>query len=112
MQAVVDHKELFLDAYIGWPSKVHNARLFVKSSLYHKGMNGTLIPDWKRQSFGVQVPLVLLGDPAYLVLPWLDRTQRMPAVCVQFGGTTTGKAGLECQLKMLLADLRVVEIPP
>ena len=71
MQAVVDHKGLFLDAYIGWPSKVHNARLFVNSSLYHKGMNGTLLPVWKRQIFGVQVPLVLLGDPAYLVLPWL-----------------------------------------
>ena len=71
MQAVVDHKGLFLDAYIGWPGKVHDARVFVNSSLYRKRMNGTLLPDWKRQIFGVQVPLVLLGDPAYPALPWL-----------------------------------------
>ena len=84
MQAVADHKGLFLDPYIGWPGKVHSARVFVNSSLYCKGVNGTLLPDWKRQSFGVQVPLVLLGDPAYPALPWLKKPypERMPAVHV------------------------------
>ena len=71
MQAVVDHTGLFLNAYIGWPGKVHDSRVFVNSSLYCKGMNGTLLPDWKRQISGVQVPLVLLGNPAYPALPWL-----------------------------------------
>ena len=108
MQAVADHKGLFLDPYIGWPGKVYDAQVFVNSSLYCKAVNGTLLPDWKQQSFGVQVPLVLLGDPAYPALPWLKKPypERMSAVHVQFAGTTIGKPGLECQLKMLLADLR------
>ena len=37
MLAVVDHQWLFIDVYIGWPGKVHDARVFVNSSFY-KGM--------------------------------------------------------------------------
>ena len=36
MQAVVDSRGLFLDAYIGWPGKVHDARVLVNSTLYKK----------------------------------------------------------------------------
>ena len=71
MQAVVDYRGWFMDAYIGWPGKVHDARVLVNSSLYRKAMSGTLLPDWKRTISGVQVPLVVLGDPAYPALPWL-----------------------------------------
>ena len=55
MQAMVDFRGLFMDVYIGWPGKVHDARVFVNSSLYKKGMNSTLFPDWKRSICGVQV---------------------------------------------------------
>ena len=48
MQAMVDFRGLFMDLYIGWPGKVHDARVFVNSSLYRKGMNSTLFPDRKR----------------------------------------------------------------
>ena len=41
MQAMVDFHGLFIDAYIGWPGKVHDARVFVNSYLYHKGSNST-----------------------------------------------------------------------
>ena len=71
MQAVVDYRGWFLDAYIGWPGKVHDARVLVNSSLYRKAMSGTLLPDWKRTICGIQVPLVILGDSAYPALPWL-----------------------------------------
>ena len=71
MQAVVDYRGRFLDVYIGWPGKVHDARVFVNSSLYSKGNNGTLLPNYSRTLSGVQVPLVILGDPAYPLLPWL-----------------------------------------
>lgn len=57
MQAVVDHRGLFMDICIGWPGKVHDARVFVNSSLYQKGMNSTLLPDWKRNLSGVEVEI-------------------------------------------------------
>ena len=71
VQALVDFRGRFLDVYMGWPGKVHDARVFVNSSLYQKGINGCLFPDMKKNINGVDVPLVILGDPAYPALPWL-----------------------------------------
>ena len=55
MQALVDFRGLFMDAYIGWPGKVHDARVFSNSSICHKGREGTLFPTWNREINGVQV---------------------------------------------------------
>ena len=71
MQGTVDHQGLFIDVYIGWPGQVHDARVFANSSLYQWGQNKTLFPDWTEQIAGRDIPLVLLGDPAYPLLPWL-----------------------------------------
>ena len=71
MQGVVDDKGLFTDIYIGWPGRVHDARVFANSSLYHRGNNKTLFPNWVEKISGTDVPIVLLGDPAYPLLPWL-----------------------------------------
>ena len=38
IQAVVDANYLFRDIYIGWPGSVHDARVFVNSSLYQKAV--------------------------------------------------------------------------
>ena len=71
MQGVVDHQGHFIDVYIRWPGRVHNARVFANSSLYERGQSKTLLPDWKEMIGGRNVPLVLLGDPAYPLLQWL-----------------------------------------
>ena len=71
MQSVIDFRGIFTDIYIGWPGKVHDARVLVNSDLYRKGCGGTLLPDWKRTINGVDIPLLILGDPAYPLLPWL-----------------------------------------
>ncbi|XP_062523298.1 uncharacterized protein LOC134197960 [Corticium candelabrum] len=76
MQGLVDFRGHFLDVNIGWPGKVHDARVFLNSNLYQKATAGTLFPAWTRNMFGVQVPLVILGDPAYPSLPWLIKPFR------------------------------------
>ena len=71
MQAVVDFRGLFMDINIGWPGKVHDARVFANLSLYLTGSNGILLHNWTRCISGVDIPLLILGDPAYPPLPWL-----------------------------------------
>ena len=61
----------FMDVNIGWPGKVHDARVFANSSLYNKCMKGTFVPKRPKIIEGVEVPLLILGDPAYPLLPWL-----------------------------------------
>ena len=58
MQGLVDHLGLFMDVCIGWPGKVHDARVFTNSLLYQKGTNSSLFPDWKRTISGVDVCLL------------------------------------------------------
>lgn len=71
MQAMVDYRGIFMDIHIGWPGKVHDARVFANSSLYRKAQAGTLFPNWTKTIGGVNVPLLILGDSAYPSLPWL-----------------------------------------
>ena len=54
--------------YVGWFGQVHDVRVFANSSLYQRGQNNRLFPDHTKQIAGQDVPLVLLGHPAY---PWL-----------------------------------------
>ena len=68
MQALVDYRGVFMDAYIGWPGKVHDARVLVNSSLYQMQH---LQHYWNRRLCGVDISLIILGDPAYPLLPWL-----------------------------------------
>ena len=60
MQAMVDFRGLFMDVYIVWPGKVHDARVFVNSALYQKGMCGSLFPDLKRNRCGQEVSRCIL----------------------------------------------------
>ena len=62
-----------MDVYIGWPGKVHDAWVQCISylSLYGKGNSGKLFSGWTKTLYGRDVPLVILGDPAYPLLPWV-----------------------------------------
>ncbi len=75
MQGVCDHKYIFRDINIGWPGRVHDARVFANSELFHRGENSVLFPNWiKRVQLPdreATLPVVLLADPAYPLKPWL-----------------------------------------
>ena len=70
LQRTVDHQGRFIYVYVGWPGRVHDDRVFANSSLYQRGQNGSFLPDWKEQIAGKNILLVVLGDPAYPLLPW------------------------------------------
>ena len=73
MQAMVDFRGLFMDVNIGWPGKVHDARVLANSFFYAAANSSTLFPDWSVKLGGVDVPLIVLVDPAYPLLPWLTK---------------------------------------
>uniref|UniRef100_A0A1X7U3J5 DDE Tnp4 domain-containing protein n=1 Tax=Amphimedon queenslandica TaxID=400682 RepID=A0A1X7U3J5_AMPQE len=71
IQAVVDFRGRSLDINIRWPGKVHDARVFANSLFFRRVNSGDYLPDMKWQINGVDVPLCILGDPAYPLLTWL-----------------------------------------
>jgi hypothetical protein len=71
LQALVDHEYKFLNIFVGWPGSCHDARIFANSTVFSKAQAGNLLPNTSRLINGVDVPVVILGDPAYPLLPWL-----------------------------------------
>lgn len=92
LQAVVDHELRFWNINVGWPGRVHDARVFGNSALFQKAQSGTLLPSMPRTLNGVDVPLVILGDPAYPLLPWLMKPY------VQHGNITSQQKAFNYRL--------------
>ena len=72
LQGTVDHEGLFIDICAGWPGRVHDARVFANSGLNSRAERGELLPaSCSQRLSGIDVPGVLVGDPAYPLHPWL-----------------------------------------
>ena len=61
----------FMSVNVGWPGSVHDASILSNSEVFEKGESGTLTPNYIRTFGGVPVPVVIIGDLAYPLLPWL-----------------------------------------
>ena len=72
LQGVVDSSYKFIDINVGRPGKVHDARVFANSSLFHRGRAGSLFSEAKAQTINdVCVPLGIIADAANPLLPWV-----------------------------------------
>ena len=80
VQAVVDYRYCFLDIYAGWPGSVHDARVLVHSSFYKKADAGQLLSPVNKTINGVNIPVYVIGDSAYPMLPWLMKSFNQPNV--------------------------------
>lgn len=71
-QAICDHKGQFIDVEIYWPGCVHDARVFANSNVQKKYLEKTSQLFYNKLIPGEEcVPQVLLGYPAYPLLPYL-----------------------------------------
>ena len=74
LQGTVNHLGQFIDVNVGWPGRVHDARVFSNSKIFELGQTGKLVPDRAKTitaASSQKVPLCILGDPAYPLLPWV-----------------------------------------
>ena len=72
LQGLVDFDYRFLDICVGWPGKVHDARVFKNSTLFALCCAWTFLPpDMSVMISGVRVPPLILGDSAYALSEWL-----------------------------------------
>ena len=70
VQAAADYQYCFLDVVIKWPGSVHDAKVFSNSRLKESLRNEYIRSCSKIiVEGGDPVPVCILGDPAYPLLP-------------------------------------------
>ena len=68
LQAVCDSECRITDIFAGWPGRAHDARVFSRSNIGQKVINGTLVTGHDtlaRDINGTTIEPFLVGDPAY-----------------------------------------------
>ena len=114
-QAVCNEKGLFLDVEIQWPGSVHDARVYANSSVNNKfrtkeipRLYQELVPGY------APVPPLLLGDPAYPLLPNLMKeypTSRTDKEELFNNSLRAARNQIECAFGRLKARWRILNRP-
>jgi len=70
IQGLVDAKYRFLDVCVGWPGSVHDAQVFVHSTIYKKKEHDHILPNKIITVSSTCIPLYMIGDSAYPLKSW------------------------------------------
>ena len=71
-QGICDEKGLFIDVEVRWSGGVHDARIYANCGVNKKFISGEIPPVHEELVPGFAlIPSLLLGDPAYPLLPSL-----------------------------------------
>ena len=65
---------------LGWPGSVYDACVLAHSTFYKKANTGQLLSGATKSINGVNVPVFVIGDSAYLMLPWFMKPYNQPSV--------------------------------
>ncbi|CAM5160712.1 unnamed protein product [Eretmochelys imbricata] len=109
LQALVDHHGHFTDINAGWSRKVHDARIFWNTGLFRKLQAGTFFQDQEITVGEVEMPIVILEDPAYPLMPWLMKpyTRHVDSSKERFNNRLSkGRMTVECAFDHLKACWR------
>ena len=84
VQAVVNHHYLFTNLHIGWPGSVHDARVLANSAIYQRANNKEILQGECMCVGDMDIPIFLVGNSAYPLLPWLIKLFTMsPSITEQ-----------------------------
>ena len=70
VQALSGYCCCFMDVVVKWPGSVHDARMFANSKLNYL-LKHEIIPTCRRKILDNDVPVFIIRDPAYPLMPYL-----------------------------------------